>query len=63
MKTEKTSFECGRVNMTRAEDSKHNFKFRLPNSGAALNSSASRKMPSLPVWISKTVHIVFISES
>ena len=34
LRTQKTTFECGRANLTRAEDSKHNFKFRWPKSGA-----------------------------
>ena len=44
VKTEKTSFECGRSNMTRAEDSKHNFKFRWPKSDAQLHFNFSFKI-------------------
>ena len=30
LRTQKTTFECDRANLTRAEDSKHNLKFRWP---------------------------------
>ena len=35
-KTQKTTFECGRANLTRAVDSKHNFKFRWPSEKSLL---------------------------
>ena len=45
LRTQKTTFECGRANMMRAEDSKHNFKFRWPNSYLEIPLGKPRRRP------------------